>query len=254
MQSIIKKIKEKYELRNLPDSLVKSTLESYLKKNKIKNLDKEKNQKIVIKEVRSILRRYAGQYASKSNIKNMYELVKKGKFEDILKEHSSTRERLEDYPLVIEVIKKINPKSILDLGCGINPVAIAQSFNKAEYHAYDINNSDLEIVEKFFKSKKINGFVYNQDIRNIGNFPKADLCIIFKVLDILGEKRNEISSKLLKEIDSKYFLVSFPTKTLTGKPMSVVYRRWFEKILEKLSLNYEVKRTSQELFYIIRKA
>lgn len=246
---LVKKIKEKYELSNLPDSLVKSTLENYLKKNPIKDVNSEKNQKIIVKEVRKELRRYAGQYASKSNIKNRKSLLENKKFSDLLNEHSSTRERIQDYPLVKEIIKKINPKIILDIGCGLNPIAIAE--NNVEYYAYDINKNDLSVLEEFSRVNKIKFHIFNEDITQLRNFPKTDLCIIFKVLDILPNKQ-EITEKLLRNIDTKYFLISFATRTLTGKPMNVVYRRWFENILKKLNLKYEIKRTSQELFYLIR--
>ncbi len=251
MNNLIRKIKEKYELNGLPDTLIESVLESYLNKNKIKDISSEKSRKIIIKEVRQELRRYAGQYASKSNIKNRQDLVKTENFEELLSNHSSTRERLEDYPLVKSMIKKINPKSILDLGCGINPVAIAQKGIK--YHAFDINHNDLDIVEQFFKIKEINGDIHHKDIRVVENFPKVDLCIIFKVLDILGSDRTKISKHLLQTIETKYFLVSFATRTLTGKPMNSPYRRWFETILKVLGYEYEVKRTNQELFYFITK-
>lgn len=251
MDNLIKRIKEKYELKGLPDTLVESVLKVYINKNKIKDLSSEKSRKIIIKEVRQELRKYAGQYASKSNIKNRKDLVKIDDVKGLLSNHSSTRERLDDYPLVKTMIKKIGPKSILDLGCGINPVAIAQKGIK--YHAYDINHNDLDIVEQFFKLKEIDGDIHHKDIRDTETFPKVDLCIIFKVLDILGDNRTRLSKNLLQTIDAKYFIVSFATRTLTGKPMNSPYRRWFETILKVLNYEYEVKRTKQEMFYVITK-
>ena len=246
METLIKAIKEKRELRGLPDSLVKSTINDYISKNHVKDLTK-KSAKIVIKEVRSELRRYSGQYSSRKRSN-----VSKKDFSEFLKEHKSTRERLPDYPLVKQIIDEINPSKIMDLGWGLNPLAIADS--NIEYHVYDINGDDLKIVRDFFNAKNINGKIYHEDIRNVESFPKVDLCIIFKVLDILGKERNEISRKLLEKIDSRYFIVSFATRTLSGKPMNFPYRRWFEKILNNLRYKYEVKRTSQELFYIIEKS
>ncbi|MBM3231897.1 hypothetical protein FJZ21_00765 [Candidatus Pacearchaeota archaeon] len=250
MDNLVKKIKEKFELRGLPDTLVLSLLEDYINKNKIKDIHSEKSKKIVIKEVREELRKYTGQYASKSNIKNRKTLIINNNIEELLKNHSSTRERIEDYPLIRDVLKRINPKSILDLGCGINPIVIAEKGIK--YHAYDINHNDLIVVEQFFKINNINGDIHHKDIREETTFPKVDLCIIFKVLDILGDRRIGISRDLLKNIDSRYFLISFATRTLTGKPMNSPYRRWFENILKTLKYKYEVKRTKQELFYLIK--
>lgn len=248
---LIKEIKEKKELKSLPNELIDSVLKNYLQKNKIKDAISDKNKKIIIKEVRSELRKYTGQYVSNSDIKSRPDLLKEQKFEDLLGKHKSTKERFEDYLLVKEMIQKINPSTILDLGCGLNPLAIAN--DKTKYYAYDINSDDLEVVKGFFKSKKIQGFTFHEDIRKIEKFPKIDLCIIFKVLDILGDNRNEISKELMEKIDSKYFIVSFATRTLSGKPMNSPYRRWFENILKSLNYSYQVKRTKQELFYIIQK-
>lgn len=251
MENIIKKVKEKPELNNLPDSLVENAINEYLKKNRLQIPKSEKEIKLVVKEIRAELRKYAGQYASKENIKKREELLSENNFDDLLKQHSSTRERLGDYDFVKSIISEINPKTILDLGCGINPIAISKKGIK--YHCYDINENDLKIVREFFAKNDIDGDTHHLDIRNIEVYPKVDLCIIFKVLDILGNNRNEISQSLIKNIDSKFFLVSFATRTLSGKKMNSPYRRWFEKILKNLKLNYEIKRTNQELFYIIKK-
>lgn len=250
VESLIKKIKEKKELSGLPDELIKSILEEYLSKNKI-SLNSDKNQKLVVKDIRSKLRVYTGQYTPKHGTKKREKLLSKRDFESILNEHVSTRERISDYPLVKQIINKINPKVILDLGCGLNPIAIATKGVK--YHAYDINHNDLDLVKGFFIIQCIDGDIHHKDIRQESIFPSSDICIIFKVLDILGEDKAKITKKLLTIIDSRIFLISFATHTLSGRPMNSPYRRWFESILKNLNYKYEVKRTQSELFYIIEK-
>jgi len=252
LRHIIKEIKHKPELKDLPDSLIEKTLNEYLSKNRISLSDSTKERKLIIKEIRAELRKYSGQYASKSNIKNREELIKEGRFSEILNQHASTRERLVDYNEIKDIINNLNPKSILDLGCGLNPLAIAKKGIK--YHAYDINDNDLEIARQFFNQNSIEGDTHHLDIRIIEVFPKADLCIIFKVLDILGDNRNETARRLLTFIDSNFFLISFATRTLGGKPMNSPYRRWFEKILNELKYPYKVKRMKQEIVYIISKS
>ena len=251
MLDLIKRIKEKHELNSLPDSLVEKTLKDYFEKNKLNHPKKEKELKLIIKDVRSELRKYTGQYATKDNLKRRQKLLDKKDFINLLSEHKSTQERLGDYSLVKNIINDLNPKSILDMGCGINPIALATP--QIIYHAYDINDNDLEIVRQFFKKNKIVGDIHHKDIRHEAVFPKVDLCIIFKVLDILGDKKYEITKDLLEKVDAKYFLISFATRTLTGKKMNSPYRRWFENILKNLNYNYEIKRTNQELFYILKK-
>lgn len=250
MEEIVNLIKQKSELRGIPDSLVKRALDVYLLKNNLSMPKSEKAIKLIVKEVRSELRKYAGQYATKSNIKKRSEFLSLNKISELLKEHTSTRERIPDYPMIKKTIELMNPTSILDLGCGINPIALAKE--GIFYHAYDINENDLHVVREFFKIKKIKGDIHQLDIREEINFPVVDLCIVFKVLDILGPTKYEVTRKILS-IPAKFFIISFATRTLTGRPMNSPYRRWFERILSDFSLSYEIKRTNQELFYVIRK-
>ena len=251
MESIISEIKHKPELKDLPDSLIEKTLKECLSKNKIHISSSAKERKIIIKEVRSQLRRYAGQYVSKSNLKKRISLISQNKIPELLKEHTSTRERAVDYNEIKNIISKVNPKSILDLGCGLNPLAIAN--RNILYHAYDIKEEDLNIVREYFKRENIKGDVHNIDLREAISFPKVDLCIIFKVLDILGDNRNKTAKRLLTDIEANTLLISFATRTLSGKPMNSPYRILFEKILNDLKYHYEVKRMKQELIYIIEK-
>ena len=249
MDSIVAEIKAKKELSDIPDDLVKSCLENYLKKHKLILSSNKKERKYILKSIRAELRRYAGQYSLSSNSKRN-KLVELKEFTELLNHHSSTKERINDYPLLKKIISKINPKVIVDLGCGLNPLAIASK--NIVYHAYDIKKEDLEIVSAFFKANNIEGDVHNKDIRQIDRFPESDLCLILKVLDILGNNKTELAKKLLTEVKSKNFIVSFATKTLSGRPMNRPYRRWFENLLNNLSFKYEMIRTNQEIFYIFK--
>ncbi len=248
MKDLIKEIKQKKELSDLPDSLIETVLSNYILKNRLpKTLDK-KSRKLVIKEIRSDLRRYAGQYNSISESKRK-KLISSNQSERLLKIHKSTRERLEEYSEIKSFIERINPKSILDLGCGLNPLALAQK--GILYYAYDIKNEDLKTISDFFLKNKIEGFVIQGDITLMETFPKTDLCLLFKVLDILPGERYRASRSLIKKIKSEKIIVSFATKTLSGKPMNFPRRLWFEKLLKELNLQYKYENRSNEVFYFI---
>ena len=248
MNSIVGEIKEKKELSDIPDDLVISALNEYLRKHRIEIPIDKKPRKALIKIIRAELRRYAGQYSISSKSKKDNLLVK-GNFNELLKHHISTKERINDYEILKEIISRINPQSILDLGCGLNPLAIASK--GVSYHAYDIKKEDLDIVSTFFSANDINGDTHNIDIRKIKNFPGVDLCLIMKVLDIIGQNKTELAHKFLTEIRTKYFIISFATKTISGKKMNRPYRRWFENLLKELNYQYKIIRTNQEIFYII---
>lgn len=242
---IIKKIKKKKELSGIPDKIVKEILDEKLRKLGIKGRLNGKNEKIIVKEVRESLRNYVGRF--KDN-KKAGIFIEKGEVEKALLSHSSTRERQKFYPELKKIIKKLSPRKILDLGCGLNPIAIAQGY---EYYASDIDETNLKIIKQFFKKEGIKGKTFLADIRKKRNFPKSDLCLILKVLDILKLPHRDVES-LISSIPSKNLIVSFSTTTLSGKPMRDKRRFWFERILEKKKLKFKTIDSNNEIFYIIQ--
>ncbi len=240
MENLIVEIKQKPEFKDLPDSFIKRILQNYLDKHNLPIPKNKKSRKILIKIIRSELRTSAGQYVEKTRSPK-----------DALHYHRSTSERLNEYGYIKSKIEKLGAQSILDLGCGLNPIAIAKKGIK--YYAYDIKSEYLEIIKSYFVENEVDGEVYHEDITQINNFPKANICLMLKLLDILGKNKKEISRKLINNIDSEYFIISFATKTLSGKEMNRPYRRWFENLLKELKLEYEIHRTSNEMFYIIKK-
>lgn len=247
-EEIIAEIKKKKELRGTATEVVREALAEYLSKNKI-SLDNlsPKQQKLVVKEIRSKLRLLVGRFQNSSEKRKS--LLSKQDFNELLNTHVSTKERLDFYPKLKQIISDLNVKSILDLGCGLNPIALATE--KIKYYAADINEADLEIVREYFKQNKIKGNVFVQDLRNIqSELPKTDLCIILKVLDIIDPKHN-LSGKILEKISAKNLIISFSTRKLSGKKMNFPRRFWFEKLLTSQKLTYKTLESSNELFYLI---
>lgn len=240
---IIKKIKEKKSLAGIADSVVKKELQAHFEKARIRieNLS-EKDIKLIVHDMRARLRKLSGSFNAESEQEEE---------EDILLSHSSTKERADFYPELKERIYALKPKSILDLGCGINPLAIAKK--GIEYYAYDINEENLALVQEYFEEKGIVGETGVVDLREGGAFPDADLCILFKVLDILDEKDHKRSEALLNSIECKHLLISFSTKTLSGAPMRHPQRGWIELLLERLGYEFESFSSKNEIFYLAKK-
>ena len=254
LAQIIKQIKNKKELAGLDNKVVENTIFSYLKN---KNIQISKlislsphDKKLIIKEIRADLRLLHGRFqASKKSKKN---ILKKQGIESLLQAHSSTKERIEDYEKIKSVIASLKIKSVLDLGCGLNPIALASQ--DITYYASDINNEEISLIKSFFDQKKIAGdaFIYDLREKDTSGLPSADLCLVFKVLDIFKNKR-EIALHILTRINCKFFLISFSTKKLSGKAMNSPRRLWFESIVKNLSLSSETFETSNEIFYLIKK-
>lgn len=248
---LIEKIKQKKELSDIADSLISEILETYLKKHKI-NLEnlKEKEIKIIIKDTRSQLRLLAGRFQKSSKDKSKF--LQQNKLHELLKTHTSTAERLSFYPELKKIIEKLAPKSILDLACGLNPIALASP--QIIYYASDVKLSELKLIESFFKKNKIKGSVFVYNLRDLSKpLPKADICLLFKTIDIVEKNSHDLAKKLIKKLNCKYIIISFSTRTLSGKPMQFPRRFWLEKLLDSLSLKFKTFSSNNEIFYLVEK-
>lgn len=250
---LIEKIKQKKELSGLADSLVLDLLENYLKKHLLILKDLTPSQvKVIIKELRAELRNLGGRF--QISLKKRLSLLEKEDIPALLKTHSSTAERFYFYPELKSLIESLRISSILDLGCGLNPLALASL--RINYYAADINESDLFLVKKFFEKHSLPGKILIFDLRKVNalqTLPKTDLCLLFKVLDIIETKSHKIAKTIIEKLRCKYLLISFATCTLSGKPMAYKNRKWLETILKILNYSYKTFSSHNEIFYLITK-
>lgn len=263
---LVQKIRQARKYKHLSEELIKSEVESYIKKYP---KYQEYKEKLILKEIKAKLHKIHGSFQIKDTSKRMKlleELKNNPKnllfIEKILETNSSTKERLDIYPELYEKIFELTgkPKSILDLGCGLNPVSFPYMNirNNITYYAYDISKSDAEFLSKFFEMMKISYETEPVNLSNMENIkllPKADICFMFKLLDVLEKSGHKYSEEIIKVLAEKckYLIVSFATKTVTGKPMNYPYRGWIERMLTRIDLNYKILEFESEFFYVIRK-
>lgn len=254
---IVKKIKEKKELKGISDEVIKKEINSFLSKNnklkkrilKSKRPEKSSSFKTCVKKVRAKLRKIHGGF----KLEEFMNVLEDEPRKEILKYHKSTKERLPYYKEVYRKIFGITgvPSSVLDLGCGLNPISFPV---KCKYHAYDINNEEINFLNKYFKLKNKKGKAYVKDILSVNIFPKTDLCLIFKVVDLLDKKGHKNTEKILKKLRSKFVVVSFSTKTLSKRKMRHPERGWIEKLCARLGFSFKKFSIENEIFYILRKS
>jgi uncharacterized protein YlzI (FlbEa/FlbD family) len=155
------------------------------------------------------------------------------------------------------------PKSIIDLGSGINPVSCAYYLDKNEkitYHAYEIDERDVDFLNQFFKivASEVNGkaeILNLGKIENIKSLPSADICFMFKLVDVIEKNGHKYSEEVIKVLIEKvkFIVLSFPTITVSGKPMKFADRGWIERLLDRINLKYEKFVITNEIFYVISK-
>lgn len=254
LKEIINKIKEKREFSSLEVNFIISSIEPLMKKYHGLSLTGPKTLKIFIKEARAKLRLSAGMFQANSKaLKKRIDLLAQDKIEELLETHVSTKERISDYLFLKKILQDLNVKSVLDIGCGLNPLALASK--SYIYNACDINVDELSLIKEFFAKKGISGEVFVCDLSkaDVSKFPRADICLFWKLFDILEKRNLKKIEQIIREIPSNYVWISFSTKTLSGKPMRMASRPWMEKILANLKYPYKFFKIENETFYLISK-
>ena len=259
MQLLIDEIKDKKELRALSSDFVGSITKELLKKRKV-NLEKKSERKIFIKEVRSLLHSVYGVFKKSKYAKRNKLLKEISGIEDvethnkILDLHRSTKERLPYYKAVYERIFSTTgkPKSILDLGCGLNPLSLPyMDLTDTTYYASELTEEDTKFIQEYLDCVHVKGKSFQMDLTRIDKLPTVDVCFMFKLLDTLETLKWDVTKTILERIDAKWIVASFPLKTLGGKK-SINKKRltWFERAIE--GHKYETFEIPNEIFYIIK--
>src|SRR3989338_3527927 len=241
---IIKLIKKKKPLDRLDDWFVKDFLDEFLRRNlKLnKKFNEEKLKKseikLIVKKIRNELNKIYGQFWFNSLS---------------LKGHKSTKERAGFYSSVYKKIFSVtgSAKKVLDLGCGLNPLTyeLIPDYKNIYFYAVELTSYDCSNIKKIFADKNIMGEVIKADLRSFNDFPDADVCFMFKLLEGIETKGHKTAEHLLKNIKTKYYIASFSTFNTSGKKMNYPNRGWFERLLKRLGFNFTKFFETNEVFY-----
>lgn len=178
--------------------------------------------------------------------------------EKILMTHRSTKERLPFYTTLYPRIfaKTGVPKVILDLSCGLNPFSYPWMNAVLDYNATELTQEDCLLMKDYFQIMGIRGEVMQlnliKEMEKVKRM-KADICLAWKLLDTLEYMERNISRRLLPLINTPWIVVSFSTKTLSGKSMKKTRRLWFEKICKENTWRFSTEEFENELFYVVKK-
>lgn len=265
--NLVSIIKQSKKYKHISEEVIEQKIREYQRKNVRWSEHKEK---FVLKGIKALLHKAYGSFQTykKDKSEEYIEELKKNPSNKeillkILKTNRSTKERLEIYSKLYKEIFKLTgkPRTILDLGAGLNPLSFNyMNLDKQNtfYHAFDISNYDSHLINSFFKMSNIKGEYQTLDLSKLDNvklLPKADICFMFKLVDVLEKKGHRYSEEFVKlMIDKcKFLVISFATQTVGGKAMSYPHRGWIEKMLERIGFNFEILKFSNEIFYIVSK-
>jgi hypothetical protein len=227
-KDLISLVKKKSEFSELPDSVVMKALNSF-EISKIKNLDEK------VKETRAFLRKYFTVF-----ITNKLVSGKLGN-EEILEKHISSKNR--DYQTLYERFD-FESKNIVDLGAGLNGFSYPYLASN-RYVAVEAIKVFVDVMNNYFQKNKLNAVAHNIDlfnlthIRDLIKLENMPVVFLFNVIDALEKLERDYSKKLLLEIVpvSEKIIVSFPTRSLTGKSKFYTNRDW---ILTFIKENFDI--------------
>jgi hypothetical protein len=264
INDLLKQVKSNKKYSSISDEIVLNEINNYLKKNKLSKVSKQD-----IKNIRSGLHKsYASFQTKKKNKISIYldELKQNPDNSEttnkLLSITLSTKERLKNYEYIYKEIFKITgrPKIILDLGAGFNVFSYPlMNFSMLEYYSYDINEKDIIYLNEYYNIMKDKGLYGKaaildlRDLKQVSKLPFADIIFLFKLIDVLDKENHKPGEELIKQLikKTKYIIASFATKTITRKKMNFPKRSWFELMLERNNMKFQVIMTENEIFYVI---
>ncbi len=275
IQEILEKVKQNKKYKTISNEIIIEEIQKYFKSNPQQKTSNKINKQ-TNKHIRAKLHKLYSSYQTKNKkhqdvyLQELKIAVNKKSKTQILTSTNkllsltlSTKERLEDYKDIYKQIFKITkkPKTIIELGCGFNPLSYPyMALENLIYYTYDLDNQDIKFLNNYFKIIKplgLNAKAKILDIRNINKLaklPNSDIVFMFKLIDLLTTKQSEqIILSLLQKQKTKFIILSFALKTITRKSMNKPKRKWFELMLSRNNLKFQIFQTDNELFYVVRR-
>jgi 16S rRNA (guanine(1405)-N(7))-methyltransferase len=153
----------------------------------------------------------------------------------VMESHSSTRERLpildKFYLAIFEITGQ--PSSILDAGCGLNPLALPwMDLSKdARYVALDIDAARVDFLNRFLALAGHEPLARCQDILSHAPTDRADVALLLKMSPTLERQGSGATLRLIEQLKAKHVVVSYAVKSLGGreKGMLETYERQFRE-------------------------
>lgn len=177
----------------------------------------------------------------------------------ILGLHSSTRERLTILDGFYQAIFGITgqPGSILDLGCGLNPLAVPwmSLSSGTRYFALDIDLDRVRFLNCYLVLAGFEPLARCQDILTHLPGEETDLALLLKMSPSLERQGPGATLHLLDRLRTPWIAASFAVKSLAGreKGMSEHYHHQFLELAGNRTWSVEKLVFETELVFIVGK-
>ncbi len=178
---------------------------------------------------------------------------------DILAIHSSTSERLpvldRFYSSIFEITGQ--PASLLDMGCGLNPLALPWMDlpQSQRYIALDIDSERIEFVNRFLALVGLEPLARCQDILSHLPGDDADLALLLKMSPSLERQEPGATLRLMEQVNSPTVVVSYAVKSLGGREKGMVshYQQHFAQLVAEQAWTVKELVLESELVFVVEK-
>jgi 16S rRNA (guanine(1405)-N(7))-methyltransferase len=185
----------------------------------------------------------------------------------VMGQHSSTRERLpildQFYTDIFEITGQ--PSLLLDLGCGLNPLALPwidrippQGSGQSpgiRYVPLDIDADRVRFLNRYLALAGLEPLARCQDILSHPPNDAADVALLLKMSPTLERQDPGATLGLIEQLAAPYVVVSFAVKSLGGreKGMMEYYQQQFLGWLRDRQWPAEKLAFDSELVFIVRR-
>ena len=234
----------------------------------LEELRNQKDRRSALKTTRTRLHRLAGAFlAPKLDYAKWLDNFRSLPSEDVvafketskrmLRLHASTQERLPYLDTFFQTcLAPIAPiASILDLACGLNPLALPWMPLKdnCDYFACDVVEPLVDFLNGYFPLSGLNGSAFNCNLLQSIPQQKVQVAFLLKLLPILDQVDPGTSSTLLDEVEADHLLISYPSKSLGGrsKGMKQTYADHFNRITSGRKFKIHMFDFTNEIVYLL---
>jgi 16S rRNA (guanine(1405)-N(7))-methyltransferase len=177
----------------------------------------------------------------------------------VLGSHSSTRERLpvldRFYPPIFRITGQ--PTSILDLGCGLNPLALPWMALEpgARYIAVDIDAERIQFLNRYLGLAGLEPLARCQDVLALPPDDAVDVALLLKLSPTLERLEQGATARLLDQIRARFAVISFAVKSLGGREKGMLnhYQQQFPDLAGSQSWRVEELIFATELVYVVER-
>lgn len=178
---------------------------------------------------------------------------------EIMQHHASSRERVALLPsFYADTLAGLAPiHSILDVACGLNPLAISWMPLAAggTYYACDIYSDQIAFLNAFFELAGVDGHATACDLVTAPPTVQVDVALALKILPPLEQLGKNNGIRLLRALNARHLLVSFPARSLGGRNKQMVehYEAGFRAMIQDEGWEVERFEYATELVFRVTK-